>query len=128
MSWKLADAKIVRTHKNYLTPEIWDETHLREVFYGTLIFPQSSMICICRRIGGHALALQNGGQNCFLIISCSTSNSYAHAVNVITSYFQHFPWRLSAKFVFRERYFTENSYKTAIISYWRESDYKTFFH
>ena len=49
------------------------------------------------------------------------------AVNVITSSFQHFPWRLSAKFVFRERYFIENSYKTAIISYWRESDYKTFF-
>ena len=49
------------------------------------------------------------------------------AVNVITSSFQHFPRRLSAKFVFRERYFTENSYKTAIISYWRESDYKTFF-
>jgi len=41
-------AKIGRGHKNYLTREIWEETHLREIFYGTLIFQQSSMICIGR--------------------------------------------------------------------------------
>ena len=69
--------KIVRAHKNYLAPEIWEETHLREMFYGTLIFPQSSMICIGRHVGGHALALQHGGQNYFLLISCSTFDSYA---------------------------------------------------
>ena len=45
--------KIDRAHKNYLTPEIWEETHLREIFYGTLIFQQSSMICIGRHVGGH---------------------------------------------------------------------------
>ena len=56
--------KIDRADKNYLTPEIWEETHLRETFYGTLIFQQSSMICIHRR------ALQHGGQNHFLLISC----------------------------------------------------------
>ena len=33
-------------HKNYLTPEIWEEMYLREIFYGTLIFQQSSMICL----------------------------------------------------------------------------------
>ena len=33
--------KIDRAHKNYRTPEIWEETHLREIFYGTLIFQQS---------------------------------------------------------------------------------------
>ena len=33
-------------HKNYHTPEIWEETHVREIFNGTLIFQQSSMICI----------------------------------------------------------------------------------
>ena len=48
-----------------------------EMFYGTLIFPQSSMICIGRHVGGHALALQHGGQNYFLLISCSTIDSYA---------------------------------------------------
>ena len=61
--------KIVRARKNYLTPEIWEETHLREIF-GTLV-------CIGRHVGGHALALQHGGQNYFLLISCSTFHSYA---------------------------------------------------
>ena len=69
--------KIVRAHKNYLTPEIWEETHLREIFCGTLIFQQSSMICIGRHVGGHSLALQHGGQNYLLLISCSTFHSYA---------------------------------------------------
>ena len=69
--------KIVRAHKNYLTPEISEETHLREIFYRTLIFQQSSMVCIGRHVGGHALALQYGGQNYFLLISCSTFHSYA---------------------------------------------------
>ena len=62
--------KIDRAHKNYLTPEIWEETHLREIFYGTLIFQQSSMICIGCHVGGHTLALQHGGQNYFLLVSC----------------------------------------------------------
>ena len=62
--------KIDRVCKNYLTPKIWEESHLRETFYGTLIFQQSSMICICRHVGGHTLALQHGGQNYFLLVSC----------------------------------------------------------
>ena len=62
--------KIDRAHKNYLTPKIWEEMHLREIFYGTLIFQQSSMICIGRHVGGHTLILQHGGQNYFLLISC----------------------------------------------------------
>ena len=45
--------KIDRAHKNYLTPKIWEEKHLREIFYGTLIFQQTSMICIGRHVGGH---------------------------------------------------------------------------
>ena len=31
-------------HKNYITTEIWEETDLRETFYGTLIFQQSGII------------------------------------------------------------------------------------
>ena len=69
--------KIDRAHKNYLTPEIWGEMHLREIFYGTLILQQSSMICIGRHVGGHTLALQHGGQNYFLLLSCWTFDSYA---------------------------------------------------
>ena len=34
------------------------------------------MICIGRH-GGHTLALQHGGQDYFLLISCSTFDSYA---------------------------------------------------
>ena len=49
--------KIDRVCKNYLTPKIWEESHLRETFYGTLIFQQSSMICIGHHVGGHTLAL-----------------------------------------------------------------------
>ena len=68
--------KIDGAHKNYLTPEIWEETHLREIFYGTLIFQQSSIICIGRHVGGHTLALQHGGQNYFLLVPCLTLDSY----------------------------------------------------
>ena len=71
MSLKKAP-KINRAHKNYLTPETWEETHLREIFNGTLSFQQSSMNCIGRHVGGHKLALQHGGQNYFLLISCLT--------------------------------------------------------
>ena len=62
--------KIDRVCKNYLTPKIWEEMHLRETIYGTLIFQQSSMICIGRHVGGHTPALQHGGQNYFLLVSC----------------------------------------------------------
>ena len=68
--------KTDRAHKNYLTPEIWEETHLRELCYGPLIFQQSSMIRIGRHVGGHTLALQHGGQNYFLLISRLTFYSY----------------------------------------------------
>ena len=62
--------KLDRAHKNYLIPAIWEETHLRERLYGTLIFQQSSMICIGRHVGGHTLALQHGGESYFLRRSC----------------------------------------------------------
>ena len=83
--------KIDRAHKNYLTPEIWKEMHLREIFYGTLIFQQSSMICIGRHVGEHTLALQHGGQNHFLLSVKCLIVTLRCAVNVTTSSFQHFP-------------------------------------
>ena len=70
MTWNPVDDKIDRVHKNYRTPEIWEETHLREIFYGTLFFQQSSMIRIGRHVGEHTLALQHGGHNYFLLVSC----------------------------------------------------------
>ena len=62
--------KIDGAHKNYLTPEIWEETYLREIFCGTLIFQQRSMICIGRHVGVHTLALQHGAKNFILLVSC----------------------------------------------------------
>ena len=62
--------------------------HLREIFYGTLIFQQSSMICIGRHVGGHTLALQHGGQNLYFVKRWIVT--LRCAVNVTTSYFQHF--------------------------------------
>ena len=35
------------------------------------------MICIDCHIGGHTLALQHGGQNCFLLVSCKSLDSDA---------------------------------------------------
>ena len=84
--------KIDIAHKQYLTREILEETYVREIFYGTLIFQQSSMICIGHHVEGHTVALQHGGQNYFFpylvkrfIVSLRCS------VNVTTSSFQHFP-------------------------------------
>ena len=38
--------KLDRAHKNCLTPEIWDETHLSEIFYGNKVvwFVLASML------------------------------------------------------------------------------------
>ena len=69
--------KYDRAHKNYLTPKISEETHLRGIFYGTLNFQQRSIICIGCHVGGHTLALHHGGQNYFLLRSCLTLDSYA---------------------------------------------------
>ena len=62
--------KIDIAHKNYLTPEIGEETHLRGIFYGTLIFQQSSMISVACHVGGHTLALQHDGQNYLWLVFC----------------------------------------------------------
>ena len=76
LEFRLLMPKISKAHKNYLTTEIWEEKHLREIFYGTLIFQQSNMICIGRHVGGHTLALQHGGQNYFWLKPCWTLDSY----------------------------------------------------
>ena len=54
MSWNLAD----RARKNYLTPQIWKKTLLREIFIALWFFQQSCMICVGHHVGRHTLALQ----------------------------------------------------------------------
>ena len=42
--------------------------HLREIFYGTLVFQQSSMVYIGRHFyRGHTLALQQGPKTTFTL-------------------------------------------------------------
>ena len=57
--------KIDIAHKQYLTREILEETYVREIFSGTLIFQQSSMIVLAAMLEG-----SSGGQNYFFLISC----------------------------------------------------------
>ena len=47
--------------------------HLGEMFYGTLIFQQSGMICIGRHVGGHTLALQGNRQFLKELFYCKDS-------------------------------------------------------
>ena len=64
--------KIDRAHKNYITPEISEEMHLREIFYGTLIFQHSSMICIDCHVGGHTLPSNMAAKTtfCLYLVKC----------------------------------------------------------
>ena len=48
----LLRTKIDRAHKNYVTPEIWEEMHLREIFLWHFDF-STKYYGICRHVGGH---------------------------------------------------------------------------
>ena len=83
--------KIDRAHKNYLTTEIWEETHLRVIFYGTLTFQQSSMICIGRHLEDILLPSNMAAKTTFyLYLVERLIVTLRCAVNVTTSSFQHF--------------------------------------
>ena len=82
--------KIDKAHKNYLKPEIWEETHLREIFCGTLIFQQSSMSCIDHHVGinwSETTLCLHLVKHLRVTLRC--------AVNITTTSFQHFPWSLT---------------------------------
>ena len=98
--------KIDRAHKNYLTPEIWEETHLREIFYGTLIFQQSSMICMAAMLEGILLPSNMAAETTFCLYHVKRLIvMFRCAITITTSSFQHFSWSLRAKFGFRKRQF-----------------------
>ena len=67
--------------------------HLREIFYCTLIFQQSStMVCIGRHVGGHTLLSNMAAKTTFcLYLVKLLIVTLRCAVNVTTSSFQHFP-------------------------------------
>ena len=111
--------KLTEHTKIIFTPEIWEETHLREIFYGTLIFQQSSMICIGRHVGGHILLPSNmaAKTNFCLYLVKRLIVPLRCAVNITTVSFQHFPWSLSAKFVFMQKEVIHN-FKNHILVTW----------
>ena len=91
--------KIDRTHKNYLTTEIWEETHLREIFYGTLSFQQSSIFVLAAMLEGILLPSNMVARTIFCLyhVKCFIVK-FRCAISITTSSFQHFPRSLSAKF------------------------------
>ena len=96
--------KIDRVCKNYLTPKIWEESHLRETFYGTLIFQQVVWFVLAAMLEGILLPSNMVAKTtfCLYLVKCLVVKLKC-AANVTTPSFQHFPWSLSAKFVFRKR-------------------------
>lgn len=92
--------KLDRTHKNYLTPEIWEETHFREIFYGTLIFNKVAWFVLAAMLEGMLLPSNMAVKTtfCLYLVKCLIV-AFRCAINVAISSFQHFPWSVSAKFV-----------------------------
>ena len=77
---------------------------LREIFYGTLIFQQSSVIYMAAMLEGILLPSNTAAKTTFcLYLVKRLIVTLRCAINVTTSSFQHFPCSLSAKFVFRKR-------------------------
>ena len=111
--------KIDRARKNYLTPEIWEETHLWEIFYGTLILQQSSMTCIGRHVRlQRRLPCWRAAKTTFAYILLNVwSVMLRCAGNVTTSSFQQFPGSWSAKFLFTEKEVIRN-FKNHILVTW----------
>ena len=96
--------KIDRAHKNYLTPEIWEETHEGRYFMALWFFNKAVWFVLAAMLEGILLPSNMVAKTTFylhlvklLIVTLRC------AVNVTTSFFQHFSWSLSAKFVFRKK-------------------------
>ena len=98
--------KIDRTHKNYLTPEIWEETHLRQIFMALWFFNKAVWFVSAAMLEGILLPSNMAAKTNFcLYLFKRLIVTLRCAVNVTSSSFQHFPWTLSAQFVFRKGWF-----------------------
>ena len=85
--------KIDRAHENYLTPEIWEKTHLREISYGTLIFNKAVSFVLAAMLEGILLPSNMAAKTTFCLdLVKRLIVTLRCAVNVPTSIFQHFPW------------------------------------
>ena len=59
--------KIDGAHKNYLTPESWEETHLREIFYGSLIFELVVWFVLAAMLEGRLLPSNMAAKTTFFL-------------------------------------------------------------
>ena len=88
--------KFDRALKNFLTPEIWEETHEARYFRVLWFFNKVVWFVFANMAAKTTLSLLVYLVKCWIVmLRC--------AVNVTTSSFQHFSWSLSAKFMFRKK-------------------------
>ena len=106
-------------HKNYLTPEIWEKTHLRGIFYGTLIFQKTLVwFVLAAMLNGILLPSNVAAKPTFcLYLVKSLIVTLRYAVNFNTSSFQHFPWSCVQKGVI---------YTVLKISFWSCDQLRTY--
>ena len=90
--------KIDGAHKNYLTPKIWEQTNLREIFYGTWIFNRVVWFVLAAMLEGILLPSNMAAKTTFcLYLVKRLIVTLRCAENVTTSSFQQFPWSLSVQ-------------------------------
>ena len=90
--------KIDGAHKNYLTPKIWEQTNLREIFYGTWIFNRVVWFVLAAMLEGILLPSTMAVKTTFcLYLVKRWIVTLRCAENVTTSSFQQFPWSLSVQ-------------------------------
>ena len=111
--------EIDRAHKNYLTPEIWEKTLLRGIFYGTLIFQKTLVwFVLAAMLNGILLPSNVAAKPTFcLYLVKSLIVTLRYAVNFNTSSFQHFPWSCVQKGVI---------YTVLKISFWSCDQLRTY--
>ena len=97
--------KIDRARKNYPTREIWEETHLREKFFALWFLNKVVWFAwLAAMLEGLLLPSNMAAKTTFcLYLVNRLIVALRCVVNFTTSSFQHFPWSLSAKLVFRKR-------------------------
>ena len=109
--------KIDRAHKCYLTPKIWEETHLGRYFMALWFFNKVVWFALAAMLEGILVPSNMVAKTtfCLYLVKCLIV-TLTCAVNVTTSSFQHFPWSLRAKFVLRGEVI--HSFKDHIVVTW----------
>ena len=95
--------KIDKVHKSYLTPEIWEETqHIKALWFFSKV--HVVWFVLAAMLEGILLPSNMVAKTTFCLYLVERLLVMLRcAVNVATSSFQHSPWSLSAKFLFRKR-------------------------